>query len=43
MKAEALTLVEAALAAVPRSRDHGGALAERDCLEAMRQHYRGPA
>jgi hypothetical protein len=37
--AEALALVERALEAVPRSKDPGGSIAEKDWLERMRSHY----
>jgi hypothetical protein len=36
---EALALIERALEAVPRSKDPGGSIAERDWLERMRNHY----
>jgi hypothetical protein len=35
---EALALIESALEAVPRSKDRGGSIAERDWLERMRRH-----
>jgi hypothetical protein len=36
---EALALIAAALEAVPRSKDRGGSIAERDWLERMRSRY----